>query len=92
MARATSRDVDEVASLTAVLEHLGCLAPGRGRAEDGGHPGVGGVSRHPRSVDVVVAKGDDRAVVLTAVGRAQMLLMELGGGVHVAGVERALPR
>ncbi len=81
-------DVDEVPGLAAVLEHLRGLPGGQGAPEDRRHPRVGRVPRHPRPVDVVVAEGDDGCPRLSAPQGAQVLLVELGGGVDVAGIER----
>ena len=61
---ATSRDVDEVAALAAVLEDPGRPAGLQRRAEDRRDPGVRGVARHPGPVDVVVAQGDHGAAGL----------------------------
>ena len=80
-------DVDEVPGLAAVLEHLRRLPCRQGAAKDRRHSRVGRVARHPRPVDVVVAEGDDGGPRLPPPQRAQVLLVELGGGVHVAGVE-----
>ena len=81
-------DVDEVAALAAVLEHQRRLAGREAAAEEAGHTGVGRVAGHPRSVDVVVAQGGDGDAVLASEGRAEVLLVELGRGVHVAGIGR----
>jgi hypothetical protein len=79
-------DVDEVAALAAVLQHLWC-PPGReGAAEDGRDPGVGGVAGHPRAVDVVVAQRRDHRPARGHRHQRQLLLMQLGGGVDAARV------
>src|SRR5439155_16696164 len=49
-------DVDEVAQLATVLEHVGGIAAFEGAAKDAGDAGIGRVVRHARPVDVVVAE------------------------------------
>ena len=81
-------DVDEVASLPAVLVHPRRLATFVGAAEHAGDPGVRRVARHPWPVDVVVTQRRDGApVVLSGVRRAEPFLGQLRRGVHVARVE-----
>ena len=54
------RTCDEVPALPAVLEHPGRLAALERGAEERGHARVGGVARHARAVDVVVAQATPR--------------------------------
>src|ERR1041385_113606 len=58
--------VDEVADLRAVLEHAGRLAPLQSAPEDGGDTRIRRVPRHPRPIDIVIAKGDHRRAGLPA--------------------------
>ena len=84
--------VHEVAALAAVLEHARDAAGGERRAEDARDAGVRRVARHPRTVNVVVAQGRDGRAGLARERRGQMLLRDLGGGVHVARVLRRVLR
>ena len=77
----------EIPSLSAVLKDAWCLTSVQRAEEQAGYPGVGGVDGSSWSVDVVVPKCDHRGSCLAPERRAQMLLMHLGGGVDVAGVE-----
>jgi hypothetical protein len=79
-------DMDEVAPLAAVLQHLRRLPGRQGAAEDGRHTGIGGVAGHPRTVDVVVAQGRDRRPARGHGRERQVFLVELGGGVDAAWV------
>lgn len=80
-------DVHEVAHLPAVLEDLRPLAPLEGGAEHRCDPGVGGVARHARAVDVVVAQGHRPGAGLTHPRRGVVLLRELARGIAAARVE-----
>ena len=54
-------------------------------------PAYGRVARHPRPVHVVVAQGDDGRAGLARPRRAaQVLLVQLGGGVDVARIGRGV--
>ena len=82
-------DMDEIASLVPVFEHSGRVTALVRAAEDARDARVRSVARHSRPVDVVVAQRRDRgALVLAGERRAQVLLMQLGGGIHVARVDR----
>src|SRR5207249_3683342 len=79
-------DVDEVPRLAPVLEDVRGPTGGQGAAEDRRHAGVGRVPGHAGPVDVVVAEGDDGGTGVAAPQAAEVLLVQLGGGVDVAGV------
>jgi len=80
--------VHEIAALAAVLEHLRRRAVLQAGTEDRRHAGVGGVARHPRTVDVVVAQADRRTVDQARPVRRQVFLAHLAGGIGVAWIER----
>ena len=79
-------NVDEIAGLPAVLEHPWRLASFDGGPEDRCHAGVRRVLRHPGSVDIVVTQGGHGDAVLSTERGAEVLLVQLGGGVDVAWV------
>ena len=79
-ARATSRDVDEVAALLAVLEDHRLLAVEQPRGEDREHAGIGVGERLAGAVDVEQAQ----AHALHAVGRGH----DVGGALLHIFVER----
>jgi hypothetical protein len=78
--------VHEVPALASVLEHPGRLAAGERRAEEGRHPGIGGVARHPGAVHVVVPQRHGRPARAPGPRGHQVLLGQLGRRVHVPGV------
>jgi hypothetical protein len=82
--------VDEVAALQAVLEHRRGAPAGQGAAEDGRHPGIGGVAGHPRPVDVVVAQGGHRRPAGQGARGRQVLLVQLGGRIDAAWIQRGV--
>ena len=80
-------DVDEVASLPAVLEDSRGGAAFQRRAEDRRHPGIRRVARHPGPVDVVVAQRDHATAAGVGPGGGEVFLGDLGRGVHAARVQ-----
>jgi len=81
-------DMDEVAALAAVLEHLGRRAVLQAGPEDRGHARVRSVSRHARTVHVVVPQAHRVAAGQPGPVRRQVLLGDLARGVGVARVQR----
>ncbi len=82
--------VDEVTPLCTVLEHPRCLARGQRAGEQRCDTGIRGVARHPRPIDVVVAKGGRRNARLPFESRGEVLLVELRRCVDVARIELCL--
>ena len=80
-------DVHEVARLAAVLEDLRRFTALEGGAEHRGHAGVGGVARHHRAVDVVVAQRHRGRTGLAHPRRGVVLLRQLARGIAAARVE-----
>ena len=81
-------DMDEIAPLIAVLEHLGRLAAPQRRDENRGDARIGRVARHAGTVDVVIAqRGHRTAGHRRPVGGIEFL-RHLAAGVSVARIER----
>ena len=83
-------DVDEVPHLSTVFEDARCVTPAKGAHKKAGDTGVRRVHRAPRTENIVVAKRDDRSTRFVSEDGAQVLLVDLGGGVDIAGVKRGI--
>src|SRR5207237_8146565 len=82
-------NMNEVAALATVFEHVRRVASGDGAPEDAGHAGVRGVTGHPRPVDVVVSqRGHAHPIMLAGETTGEMFLLELRRRVHVPGIDR----
>ena len=84
--------VHEVPHLTAVLEHAWRFASLERAANDARDPRVRRVTRHARPVDIVISQRGDARSVLPRERGAQVFLVQLRRGVHVARVERRVLR
>ena len=87
LARATSATCTKSRIWPPSSKTLRRLAALERRAEHRRHPGVRGVARHPRPVDVVVAQRDAGSRGLPRPGRRVVLLGDLARGVAAARVE-----
>ncbi len=82
--------MDEVPPLATVLEHPRCRTALQRGPEQRGDTGVGGVTRHPGPVHVVVAQRGHPPADGPRPREGQVLLRELGGGVDVARIKRGV--
>jgi hypothetical protein len=76
--------------LTSVFKDARWFTAAEGADEEAGDAGVRRVHRAPRTENVVVPQRDDRSARFVSEDGAQVLLVDLGGGVDVAGVERGI--
>ncbi len=83
-------DVNEIAQLGAVLEDTRGATALQSAPEDARDAGVGRVARHPRAVDVVVAKRRNGRARFARESGAERLLLRLRRRIDVARVERCV--